>query len=296
MKQTSLGHYTATSEGIRALKWVYYVGEDEIDPELPGQESWNRDQRLVIECNVDIDLDLVRRQTYTDDRTSLAWIIIARSDAPKVLASKPVRAKPGQQRIMLAAPGGDIAGRVKTELTLGVVGEVTAPLDRFAPHLPGHRVFTTYDGLRLEGNGAQLPLLPVSFKEHGVMPGGHGLWWLRVNHLELEAPASSALWLWLNSDNPDIAALLDNSNEPQHRMLANFMAIDFSRQLLSLALTVEDLDLEADYPEHSLGVTLAGVVRLVGETLPQVRLAYQTDPGSVEAKLQALVAAAAESS
>jgi hypothetical protein len=184
---------------------------------------------------------------------------------------------------------------VRAELSLGVIGNVANPIDRFAPHLLGHLVFAQSDRLQLEGNGGQLPLLPVSFKEQGVTPSESGLWWLRINHVELDAPASSALWLWLNSDNSEISALLESSTDQQQQMLTTFMAVDFSRQLLNVALTVDDLDLDTDYPESSLGLTLAGIVRLIGETLPQVRLAYQTDPGAVEARLQAVVAAAARS-
>ena len=297
MKQVSLGHYTASSEHIKSLEWSYFIGQDPIDPEKYGQDAWNYDQDLALVCDVEVDMESLRRHLRLDPATELAWVIVARSDAPLVSVSTPSSVRPGRQTIEHAVRGYEISGRLRAELQLGISKGVTTPRDRFSPHLTGHLVYQESASIQLEGSGGQLPLLPVSFKQHGISHSEYALWWLHVLNSDLEAPTSSALWLWLNTDNTLIRSLVENPLDPANQSTSELLAVDLSRQLLGLALSdkLDDLALDEEYPAGSLGESLVGVVRLLGETREQVRQAHDLEPGRLEAQLQALVIGAARS-
>ncbi len=132
-------------------------------------------------------------------------------------------------------------------------------------------------------------MLPVSFADHGIVGSDKSLWWLRLTTRDLTATASSAIWLWLNVDNAFIMQLLENSETPESVAWLRFLEIDFMRQLLREALGNDELSLDVPYAEESLGYVLSSLVRLLGNSLEQLRLKYQEDPGRVEAELQAKV-------
>ena len=95
--------------------------------------------------------------------------------------------------------------------------------------------------------------------------------------------------MWLNSDNPYVITMLESSESGEAETWLRFLEIDFMRQLLREALNHDELSFEMDYPEDSLGHVLASVVRLLGESLDQVKQRYREDAGRVEAELQAKI-------
>jgi hypothetical protein len=133
----------------------------------------------------------------------------------------------------------------------------------FAPKRLGNTVFRVDRKIVLEGTAPRLPMLPVSFAEHGIA----------------------------GSSNPFISKMLEDSDSSESDAWLRFLELDFMRQLLREALSSDELSLQTEYPEESLGYVLSGVVRLLGESLDQVQQRYREDPGRVEAELQSKVGA-----
>jgi hypothetical protein len=177
------------------------------------------------------------------------------------------------------------------EFQISVLAIGNAVESPFAPKRLGNTVFRNDRKIVLEGTAPRLPMLPVSFAEHGIAGSSTSLWWLRLTTRDLAASASAAIWLWLNADNPFISRMLEDSDSSESDAWLRFLEVDFMRQLLREAISSDELSLQTDYPEESLGYVLSSVVRLLGESLDQVRQRYREDPGRVEAELQSKVGA-----
>lgn len=290
MKYISLGHLVLDDEHVRDLTWHISLDDHVTRPVDNTLTEWNYYSEVGISCTLTIELDKIRRTLEIANDLQLSWFIIAKCrPSPVAISSQPFPIMDGRQEISLILPAGSVSGQLDLEISLAVTAPSKFRIDGFAPNKVGQTVFRAKSQLILEGEAGQLPLLPVSFSEHGISHPESSLWWLRFLTRELEESANSALWLWINTDNPEIEPLMEQSDSISSLIWLQFLQIDFVRQLLSEALHNTDLDTSTTYPDGSLGELLSGVVKLVGTSIADVRAEHREDPGRVEAKLQAIV-------
>jgi hypothetical protein len=255
-------------------------------------EDWTYYDDIFIKCSFDLNLRdaLLRLRLPRDAR--LGAVIIARSSGtPLITTSEVIDVRGMRQQVYLTLPGNQISGTLTLEFQISVLAIGHAVESPFAPKRLGNTVFRNDRRIVLEGTAPRLPMLPVSFAEHGIAGSSTSLWWLRLTTRDLAASASAAIWLWLNADNPFISRMLEDSESSESDAWLRFLEVDFMRQLLREAISSDELSLQTDYPEESLGYVLSSVVRLLGESLDQVRQRYREDPGRVEAELQSKVGA-----
>lgn len=290
MKYISLGHLVLDERTVRDVEWEFSL-DGQVTRTLEGTiPEWNYSSTVGVSCMVTVDLDEVRRTLEVANDLQLAWLLVAKcKPSPVAIPSHPIPLVDGRQEISLTLMPGSISGQLDLELLLTVASPSKFQIKSFAPNKIGQTVFRASSKLILEGNAGQLPLLPVSFAEHGIPHSESSLWWLRFLTRDLEESANSSLWLWLNTDNPEMEPLIEQSDTSGSLIWLQFLQVDFIRQLLSEALRHPDLDTSNTYPDGSLGELLSGVVKLVGTSIKSVQAEHQDDPGRVEAKLQALV-------
>ncbi|WP_311214492.1 MULTISPECIES: hypothetical protein [unclassified Arthrobacter] len=275
---------------ISHLSWDIMIADVQLGEYEVLAKDWTYYDDIYVKCSFDLNLENVRATLGLGHAASLGAAIIARSTAtPLVMVSEVCGVRAGRQQIYLTIPGDQISGTLSLEFQLSLIepnGQAASP---FAPKRLGNTVFRVERKIVLEGSAPRLPMLPVSFAEHGFSSSSKSLWWLRLTSHDLMTNASAAIWLWLNSDNDNIKHMLQDSESQEAGAWLRFLELDFIRQLFREALTSEELSLDMDYPEESLGHVLSSVVRLVGGSLDQVQQRYREDPGRVEAELQSKV-------
>lgn len=292
MRGVSFGHLTLPIQTMSSLSWEVSVGEAPLADGATLAEDWTYYDDIYVKCSFQLDLmDAFNRLRLPPDARLGAVIIARSSGTPFITTSDVVQVRNGRQQVYLTVPADQISGMLSLEFQISVVAVghiVESPL---APKRLGNTVFRVDRKIVLEGTAPRLPMLPVSFAEHGIAGSTNSLWWLRLTTRDLAASASSAIWLWLNADNPSISRMLEDSDTSESEAWLRFLELDFMRQLLREALSSDELSLHIEYPEESLGSILSGVVRLLGESLDQVQQRYREDPGRVEAELQSRVGA-----
>lgn len=290
MRGVSLGHLTLPIHRISDLRWEVLIGDTLLAEDEVFAKDWTYYDDVNVKCSFELDLREVQDELRLGSAAKFGAAIVARSTgAPLVIVSDVRTVGSGRQQIYLSVPGDQISGTLSVEFQLSLLelnSEVVSP---FAPKKLGNTVFRLERKITLEGSAPRLPMLPVSFAEHGFAGSSRSLWWLRLTTRDLSVSASAAIWLWLNSDNSYIEELLRDSESAESAPWLRFLELDFMRQLLREALSSDELSLEMDYPEDSLGQVLSSVVRLLGGSLSQVRQRYREDAGRVEAELQAKV-------
>lgn len=289
MRAISLGYLTIPFETLPKLSWQLAVGDTVLPDSQETAEQWTYHDDVKVTCAFDLDLYDARSRLMLGDGSTLGAVVVARSSGtPTVLASNVLPVTGGRQELHFSVPAEEVSGTLSLEfqIALTTTGQDNNVL---SPHKVGHTVFRADRKLVLEGTAPRLPMLPVSFSDHGIADAAGSLWWLRLMTRDLYASASSAVWLWLNIENESIRAMLEDPDAVESNLWLKFLEVDFLRQLLREALSHEELNLSIDYPDSSLGCVLTGVVRLLGESVEYVRTRYQDDPGRVEAELQAKV-------
>ncbi len=292
MRGVSFGHLTLPIEEVSALSWDISVGETPLSAGETLAEDWTYYDDIFIKCSFNLKLEdaLLRLRLPQDAR--LGAVIIARSSGtPLITTSEVIDVRGTRQQVYLTLPGNQVAGTLALEFQISVLATGHGVESSIAPKRIGNTVFRSDRRIVLEGTAPRLPMLPVSFAEHGIASSSASLWWLRLTTRDLAASASAAIWLWLNADNPFISKMLEDPQPSESDAWLRFLQVDFMRQLLREAISSDELSLQTDYPEESLGYVLSSVVRLLGESLDQVRQRYREDPGRVEAELQSKVGA-----
>jgi hypothetical protein len=147
-------------------------------------------------------------------------------------------------------------------------------------------VWSASHSIRLEGIGSRMPVLAVPFSMHMAAAGGHAMWWLQVNGSDMQAPADSILWMWLNDENSMIQELLTEPESEGAEHTQQFLKIDFYRQLIGLGIRDPDFDPSDDFPAGSLGAVIAAPMSLLDTSIEDLRAKYQHDPQRLDAEIQ----------
>lgn len=253
-------------------------------------EDWTYYDNIYVKCSFGLDLGATLDRLRLPSSALLGAVLIARSSVPPSIVRSDVHnIRNGRQQIYLTVPGHQVSRALTLEFQISLLHAGHTFESPFAPRRLGNTVFRVERKIILEGVAPRLPMLPLSFADHGIASSDNSLWWLRLTTRDLAASASAAIWLWLNIDNASISHMLEDSDSTDAQAWLQFLELDFMRQLLREALSNDELSLQVSYPEESLGHVLSSVVRLLGLSLDQVRQRYQEDPGRVEAELQAKV-------
>lgn len=290
MQAISFGFLTLPIEEVSTLAWEISVGDSPLADGQPAAEDWTYYDDILIKCSFELELEQALGRLRLPASAGLGAVLVARSSGtPLIIASDVCILRGGRQHIYFTVPGTQVSGALSLEFQISLLSPGNRLESPLAPKRLGNTVFRVERKILLEGIAPRLPMLPVSFADHGIVGSDKSLWWLRLTTRDLSASASSAIWLWLNVDNTFIMQLLENGENPESAAWLRFLEIDFMRQLLREALGNDELSLEVPYAEESLGYVLSSLVRLLGNSLEQLRLRYQEDPGRVEAELQAKV-------
>lgn len=294
MKNISLGYLVLEESQIVPPTWEFALNGHSVSHTTGVLDDWNYFTDILTSCTVHADLPQIRLQLEVPPDLKLGWVLVARSSgSPIITASTPVEVSGISQEIAMDIPAATLGGTLSIEVTMAVLDPGAGARSPIAPSKVGHVVYTTSTTVVLEGEGGQLPILPVSFKGQGMKNAESSMWWLKVMSHDLHAPANASLWLWLNTDNEQIRPMLEKPESELGAVWLQFLKTDFSRQLLREALASSDLDLSENYEMGTLGEVLSSVVRLVGSDIDGVRAKHMDDPGLIEAELQAVVGAAA---
>lgn len=290
MRKISLGHLVLEDGLIEPPEWEYAINGQAVKISEGTIPDWNYFSDLDVSCRMTLDLAAASRELQAPEDLVLAWVLVARSSlSPVITTSAPVPVTGGIQEVAITVPASTLGGVLSLELEMGVLSPSKQPAGNFAPSQVGHTVYRASSKIGLEGDAGQLPILPVSFVDHGIINPKSSLWWLRVLSKDLYEPAGATLWMWLNTDNPQLQPLIDHVDSEAGEIWMQVLKMDFVRQLLREALDHGDLDESNDYPEGSLGALLLSVVKLVGSSVKEVRSKYSDDAGRVEADLQGVV-------
>lgn len=284
----SYGYLRPDPSRVQASAWSVTASDVGLtSPEaLP---NWDFGTDIHVERVLVVDVGGVLGDTGLAEGTALAALVTWSSSTTRIRGAGPlVELSQGLNRVMCTVPGSEAGGQLAVESRI-VVRAVGGASSALAPRRPGSTLWSDSHRVLLEGSGTRFPTVPLPFSSSGLAGGRQGAWCLSVRADDLSATAAGAVCLYLNNEHPAVENMLENPDDGSAVLLAGVMRYDVLRQLVSLALEHEALDVLSAQEEGSLGNVLYNLLlRLFPDRVPAVlRTARRSDPGEFEAELQA---------
>lgn len=230
---------------------------------------------LIEDCGLTWDADVGALLVWRSERTNLQG------------AGQVVRMEQGQNILVTSLPGRNLGGTVTIEVRV-VLLETDSQADEFAPSRSGSLLWHVEQRIALEGSGGRFPTVATEFSP--TAPGGqYGVWYLEVTDRDLEASATEALRLYINTAAESIRNMLDRPSAETSTVMMRFLRYDTARQLLNVALSHDEFDDRAKYGHGTLGDVLASLIRvyLPGRSVDQLRAEYPLNSAEVDAEILA---------
>jgi len=290
MKSFSRGYLTLRDSDVVREPWTVTMsgGLPLLDPDRV--DDWSYFQTMEISVSVNVDINVARSVLGIGPDAILGLVIIWTCSGTSLRGSSDVsHVKGGETSARLALNSGNLRRDVRLECQIVLVEPSAMPTSVFAPNSPGAILYTATRVVKLEGGGARMPILAVSFSKYLTSASAGGLWWLRIEGNDLDAPADSALWLWINEESTIIQEMLTRPNSEKSQLTAHLMRLDLYRQLVAFGLAHDSFSLDHEYEEGSLGAVVSAPIRLFNEDSATLRARYRDDPQRLEAELQARV-------
>lgn len=288
MRSVSRGYLTLQNSQVRLDPWAIALDGGSALYSPDHLDDWSYYQKLRIRVTLLVDIAEIYESLGLDDSAKLAVLIAWVSPGTSLRGvSKLFALDQTETSAELELDGGYLRGDLRLECQIVLSQGMYATETTLAPTNPGSVVWSSAHIVRLEGIGSRMPVLAVPFSRHVAAGGNHGLWWLRVGEIDMEARADSVLWMWLNDENESIQELLTTPLSDGARRTEQFMKLDLYRQLIEIGLRAEDFDLFEHYASGSLGAAISTPMRLLGANLAEIRALLENDPQRLQMIIQA---------
>lgn len=252
---------TLPASAMRCSQWRQADGRV-----LEGAISWHPGTDIEAERLVTFDTEKAAEVLRTVPEDLLVSVEFA---CPKVgtrgnLATAPLGV--GEVSLNVAVPGGLLGG----QLTLRTVVHTSTTPDPKQPGDPtevGSILWDDHITVLLEGGGAQLSVLPVSFDARGYAEGAP--WRIVVKGLgdgsleDLNLPASEILTVLINTDMAESAALGDlGESTDEQAVLRRVLKWEIGRKLVQLASETTAFRPADNFKSGSIGALLKTVTSM----------------------------------
>lgn len=251
--------------------------------------DWHYLADITVEWAFDIDLEGMIKDCGLTGNARIGAMLAWRSERTNLRGNgHVVNVATGPNNLTALVPGSDLGGAVTVEARI-VLLEPDSAAERLAPARSGSLLWNQTHRIILEGSGGRFPTTVTDFVSAGLPGGEAGMWYLEIADSDLEASATQALRLYLNSTNTAVRAVLDNPASETNVPVLRFLRYETARQLLMSALSNEEFDDRADYGRGTLGDVLVTLLRIYfpGWDITQLRNDYGLHPAEVDAELLA---------
>lgn len=281
-------HLRPGPDVVSAGEWIRLVDDQELV--LPEKISdWDYNVDLVLRRRVVVDVEQVRIQSGLPSGAPLALAVIWRSSGSRLsgcAARYVVTDDEPAREVEVGLRGSELGGVLTMTTTLTLAGRNSGG-NVLAPKRAGTLLWSDEAAVRLQGDGSQFPMAVVDFsRTHHPDRAG---WHLQISG-SLESAAMGSLLLLINAEHESVSSAFRAAAKPspQQRAILAAVRADVVRTLVDWAIARSDFDVDAEYPEFSLGSAVADLYRHMFDEndVEDIRLRREHDPAYYSTDLQ----------
>lgn len=254
---------------------------------------WEAAGSIVIRAAVAVDGDQCRRLAGLPGEAPLQVVLEAWCDGTywSTCAVDNVPDGAGTITLELSTPPGAVYGKVQHRRLLVLGADVPASSPDIASKRGSILASSAASTVTLSGEGGQFPTQVVDFASVRLAPDAR--WALRFRHESPEDPVLGTVSLLLNEAAPAVEILRGQgeASEDLQRQLGRELRRFLVAQIIREAVQDEQLDPTIDWPEHSVGDLMLGIVDRFtgGRTLGELRTMEKAERQAFEAVLEGAV-------
>ena len=295
MSSTSIGFNVPSSDSVALFDFDVLIDGHSLRAENAStQAAWSPSSSVDIRAEVDIDLNAALSSASLTDNNGepvgiLGLVISWKSTRTNLHgASSPVEVVGGLNRVTTTLAGSVLGGDLQISVDIVLLSNLDPQRTPLGAHKLGSRLWSSSYSVALEGSGSQFPVSFLDFKKFHGLPD-KAMWQIEVQG-DLDAHASSAIRLKLNSSHPRIQEYLSDANSTSNEDLSFQLRVASVVQMLSFAY-LQDIPQLQQYAIND-ETTLAAVLQTTHDTyFPNISLEensekYKESPGWLEAEIQ----------
>lgn len=295
MSSTSIGFNVPSSDSVALFDFDVLIDGHSLRAENAStQAAWSPSSSVDIRAEVDIDLNAALSSASLTDNNGepvgiLGLVISWKSTRTNLHgASSPVEVVDGLNRVTTTLAGSVLGGDLQISVDIVLLSNLDPQRTPLGAHKLGSRLWSSSYSVALEGSGSQFPVSFLDFKKFHGLPD-KAMWQIEVQG-DLDAHASSAIRLKLNSSHPRIQEYLSDANSTSNEDLSFQLRVASVVQMLSFAY-LQDIPQLQQYAIDD-ETTLAAVLQTTHDTyFPNISLEensekYKESPGWLEAEIQ----------
>ncbi len=295
MSSTSIGFNVPSSDSVALFDFDVLIDGHSLRAENAStQAAWSPSSSVDIRAEVDIDLNAALSSASLTDNNGepvgiLGLVISWKSTRTNLHgASSPVEVVDGLNRVTTTLAGSVLGGDLQISVDIVLLSNLDPQRTPLGAHKLGSRLWSSSYSVALEGSGSQFPVSFLDFKKFHGLPD-KAMWQIEVQG-DLDAHASSAIRLKLNSSHPRIQEYLSDANSTSNEDLSFQLRVASVVQMLSFAY-LQDIPQLQQYAIND-ETTLAAVLQTTHDTyFPNISLEensekYKESPGWLEAEIQ----------
>ena len=293
-KAVSFGYQRPSAQCVEVIRLAVLVDDEEFDSETPSFPTWDYESKVSIVAEVDVDLErLAMESGYVsfaaeEDFPVFSLLASWSSNKTKQRGSSPRQVlENGRNVIEHEIDNSLLGGELHSTIQIDLLQPGVAFEDAVVATRPGSRLWAS-DVLRvrLEGNSAQMPLIPVNFADALIEPQ-QAMWKIDISR-DLLRPVQAGMQVYINTGHPMALRMLEKETGKERNLWNAYLNADIITRMLLHAdgLTeIEGLDENPLFPgslaESILNLAQALFPRTPFEDIP-------SDPALVFATSQAL--------
>lgn len=293
-KAVSFGYQRPSVQCIEVIRHAVIVGGEEFDSETTTFPTWDYESNVSIVAEVDVDLErLAKESGYVsfaaeEDFPVFSLLVNWSSNKTKQRGSSPRQVLKNGRNFIETKPNNSLlGGELHSTLQIDLWKPGVAFEDAVVATRPGSRLWAS-DVLRvrLEGNSAQMPLIPVDFTDARIEPK-RAMWKIDISR-DLLRPVQAGMQVYINTGHPLALRMLEKESGKERSLWNAYLNTDIITRMLLHAdgLTeIEGLEENPLFP----GSLAESILNLAQVLFPQTPFEdIPTDPSLVFATSQAL--------
>lgn len=262
----SYGYLLPSQNSASLVDFSFSIGDIAVVGSTSDEQPWDYESPVTCHFSINIDKEQILQESGLSDHADklgdrpLIGIVLSWFSTKTKLrgSSTPRPLSTGINELTLKIDGQLLGGSLIVNATIALLDNITHSSPSLAPRTRGTILWSSDKVvLPLEGSGPRLAMSPINFKKAGINPSD-ALWLVQISE-HLDAPASSAIRILINTSNPITMKMLENPNTPE----SNNWQKEIETELLTLLINRGASQMETTtvkYEEGSLGETISVLI------------------------------------
>lgn len=273
-KAISLGYTRPSSASIEITRLSFIIDGEEFNAASSTPPTWDYESNISILAELDVDLEQLTRECgyvhFAADEDLPEFAVLTSWSCNKTRqrgASPRQKLINGHNTINFEFEDKLLGGEVETRLHIDLLKPGIPFEGAVVATRPGSRLWASSPvRVRLEGNSAQMPMVPIDFVETQVEPR-KSMWKIEVSR-ELFRPVQAGIRVYINTAHPLALRMLEKETGKERTLWDAYLKADVIAQLLLNADGLADLD---DFEDNPLfpGSLAESIVNLAQTFFPR---------------------------